>query len=318
MVQYSGKTVCQPQGQSKKRVFKQRLMPIHETDAGMIVGVGRDMRELALLDLESMAITARWASPEGYWVHGFIDTRATLSDHIYILLTGFNHSRYMIMDLHGDNARTIPIKVDFDGESIHRISGVVGDPLQFIVHTDSPYKKSRVFRIFADGTGESLGEADSIFTWKNRLLVFRKSQMIFYELGEKAKVLFHKEKNIRPLRRKWANDITRLVGMVVNQEYRLFDMETAEVEKLPIQRRPYYYFVDSDGNLRLVFLNKDEISVSEFIDGRIRIEKVWYTSIEGFKIFRVFESGVVVYNREKHEIFLYDAVEDREGGGGQN
>ena len=80
--------------------------------------------------------------------------------------------------------------------------------------------------------------------------------------------------------------------------------EHGGLKKTNIKIIPYYYLPSADG-LRIVWIVKDEVTVSELIDGRLTIEKVWYPPIEGFKIYRVFSSGIAVYNHKALEVYWF-------------
>ena len=128
--------------------------------------------------------------------------------------------------------------------------------------------------------------------------------MVLYEIGEEIRPIFQQSGKIRIARRKFANYQLKEVLIKIDKLYQVFNMENKTLKKTNIKIIPYYYLPSADG-LRIVWIVKDEVTVSELIDGRLTIEKVWYPPIEGFKIYRVFSSGIAVYNHKALEVYWF-------------
>ncbi len=101
----------------------------------------------------------------------------------------------------------------------------------------------------------------------------------------------------------------------IDNIFYIFDMETQNLDRVAFKRIPYSYVATEKG-LRIIDIDKSEISVSDWKDGRLRPEKTWYSEIdsEELRFIRVFSAGVVVFNRKECEIYRF--VEDRDKGGG--
>jgi len=136
--------------------------------------------------------------------------------------------------------------------------------------------------------------------------------MALYEMGTQPRIIFQKKGKIKKVKRRNSNLIQRKVLITINNKYHIFDMENNKFEMINITKRPYHYYITAENDFRMVWVKMNEIIVSNWRDGHLQVEDVWYTDIEDFRITRVYSSGVVVYNKKRNEIFRF---KKDEGGG---
>jgi len=300
---YGHKTVIETM-EGGRTVFDQGMAPLLQADKTLLVALGRSGGEgddLAKLNLETMEIEKRWDLPAGYWFHRFLENRASVDGRPCFLLTGPHHRRYQILELNGETLRFIPVQIDFGDEMVHQISGTIENPVRFVLFTGT-----RLFLMEENGHGEMWMEARGVTSWKNRLLVFGSSRTVLFEFSPEPKPVLQIEGKVRKIWKKWSGDIDDRVLVLHNDVYELLDLEKGSLQKITAQDRPYHYATNREGNLRIVWLKRDEITVSEWVQDRLRVEATWYTRIEGLKLTRVFPAGVVVYGRAKREVFRFD------------
>jgi ABC-type transport system involved in multi-copper enzyme maturation permease subunit len=310
------KTVVMSEGQDNK-IIPYSLSPLYERKQKLYASLWKGKkksRQLVRYDLKSGKIEKHYDIDQGYWFHHFIDKRASLGNRIYFLLTRYGHKKYKIMEIRGDESRIITVNGDFGDEDFHMICGVIENPLQFIVMTMSKTNRSTgssVFRILENGHVEKLFTAKSVAFWNNRLLRFTDQAMILYETGAEIKEIFRRNGDIKKVRRKYENYIQKKVIIKIDEGFHVYDLQDQTQESINIQKLPYFYFLTDEGDLRLIWTQGPEISVSTWKDNHFQVENVWYTQVEGLKIIRVFSSGVVVYNQKQHEVFRFQIDEGR-------
>jgi predicted nucleic-acid-binding Zn-ribbon protein len=144
------------------------------------------------------------------------------------------------------------------------------------------------------------------------MLVFVDQQMVLYEMGTQPRIVFQIKGKIKKVKRRNSNLIQKKVLITLDNKYQIFDLEDTTFELINITRKPFHYFLTAENEFRLIWVRGDEISVSNWKEGHLQVEDVWYTSIEDFKITRIFSSGVVVYNKKRNEIFRFKT--DQGGG----
>lgn len=294
------------------------LSPLYEQHGNLYASIWHGKtktRQLVRMDMASGEIEQRFFVTPGYWFHDFMDARATIGDRIFFLLTKNGHKEYQILEINGDSSRIIPVKGDFRGEIFHMICGAVADPLQFFVQTFDPKNQSigsSLFRITQNGQVEKLFEAKSVAFWHNRLLRFTELGMVLYEIENgMKKEIFKRDGLIKKVRRKFENYIQKRVIITIDDEFFIFDLRELTLEPIQLNKRPYFYYLTDDNEIRLVWTEGPEISVSTWKGNHMQVEYVWYTKVTGLKIIRVFKSGIVIYNQNQHEIFRFL---DNQGG----
>jgi ABC-type transport system involved in multi-copper enzyme maturation permease subunit len=314
-----GKTVFS-NGLQKNRVISisTSLTPLHEHDGKLYASSWQDNTkgiQLVRIDLASGEIEKSFHIPPGYWFHDFMDARATIGDRIYFLLTKYGHKEYQILEINRDKSRIIPVKGDFRNEIFHMICGAAANPLQFFVLTFDPKNHSTgssLFRILETGRIERLFDAKSVAFWHNRLLRFTDHGMILYDIENGIKEIFKREGEIKKVRRKFENYIQKKVVVNIGDTFNIFDLESQSLEPIHIPKRPYFYYLTDGDDIRLIWTNGPEISVSTWKGDHLQVENVWYTKVKGLKIIRVFKSGIVIYKRSQHEVFHF--YKNRGGG----
>jgi hypothetical protein len=306
-------------GDSEGFILEGPVYPLYEQN-GEIYASRRESKkapeQLVRIDPESGHMITLYAGEPGWWFHSGGYPRVTMDSSIYLLLTGKDHREYRILEVRDNQTRIIPVKVDLEhGEYIHFLSGGSAEPLQFMVFTDyeREFEKGRLFRIFADGQAELLKTAENVGVWKNRVLAFEDSKMTLYELGQDLKEISTLPGEFKKVRRRFENYNQKKVLVRRDNLFYAFDLEAETLERVDIGRLPYQYQLSPEGGLRIVWVEDREISVSQFIDGHLQTEKIWFSDIEGFKIVQVFASGVVVRGHKKWEIFRFE-----DDGGGDN
>jgi hypothetical protein len=305
-------------GDTERFILEGLVYPLYEQDGEIYASRRQSKKEpeqLVRIDRESGHMTTLYAGEPGWWFHSGGYPRVTMGKSIYLLLTGSGHREYRILEVRDNQTRLIPVKVDLEhGEYIHFLSGGSDHPLQLIVYTDGgmDFEKGRIFRIFENGQAEYIGSAEAVGGWKERLLTFEDSKMTLYELGEDVREVLAPPGEFKKVRRRFENYIQKKVLVRRDNLFYVFDLEDETLERVDIDRLPYQYQLSPEGGLRIVWVEGNEISVAQFIDGHLQTEKIWFSDIEGFKIFQVFASGVVVRGQKKWEIFRF---EDDRGGG---
>jgi hypothetical protein len=315
-----GKTVLASENE-EKIVIKGSIYPLYEENGQGYAYIFKGKRaavEFVRIDLNSGKVKKLYQPEKGWWFHSSIDKRLKLGNRLYFLLTSDDHKRYKILELDEEQINIIPVKVNFGDEKIHMICGGMDNPRQFFVTTTIPrgsiipiYK--RVFRIFSNGEGELLSRADAVATWENRILVFINQQMVLYEIGTEPEIIFQMRGKIKKVKRRKSNLIQRKVLLSVDNTFQIFDLDKSEFEILNITRKPFHYYLTPTDEFRMVWVRGNEISVSNWKEGHLQVEDVWYISIEDFRIPKVFSSGVVAYNKKRNEIFRFK----RDQGGDQ-
>lgn len=291
-------------------VFNKCLIPLlesqHETYAlDYRRGKGKG-QSLVRVDFQKEKVKKLYQPDEGWWFHRSPLGRngVKFGRRAYFLLTDQDHKNYRIIEIIGDEYREIPIKMDFGREGIHYICQVTGPPLQFIVYTNS-----MVYRIFANGEAESAFAAEEFTVWKNRILIFTEQGMTLYEMGQDIKLLFKDSGKIKRIRRRFEDKISKKVFIRQGNSCYIFNMENMSRENVNLSEMPYYY-LDSKRGMRIVWVEDDKITVSEFVDRHFVVEKVWYPKLEGFKIIMVHSSGVVVYNKKEYDVYRFENNHD--------
>lgn len=314
---YSKRTVVSRTDQ-EKIILQGQVIPLIEHDS-KIYAVKKNNRnesqQLVRLEKGTAEATVIYPGEPDWWFHQVSTLRVTIGDRFYLLLTKGKHSAYRILEVRGGNTRIIPVKAQLEpGEAFHQLAGGCDDPLQLLVFTDfgKELEGGRILRIFENGKVESLASADAMATWKNRLLAFNESGMTLYEIGEKLKIISQRPGEFRKIRRRFWNDIQKKVLVRIDSTFQVFDMEDETLELVNINRFPYNYHISPEGGLRLVWVDGNEISVSQFRSGHLQTEKIWFSEIEGQKFIQVFSSGLVVRSSKKWEIYRF---EDDESGG---
>ena len=140
--------------------------------------------------------------------------------------------------------------------------------------------------------------------------MFKGEVMSLYEIGEQVKLIFEIAGKIRRCQRRFGNYLSKEVIVKIDNNYHIFDFEREALKRIDIKSIPYYYLPSSDG-LRLVWIKNDEVTVSEMKNNRVVVEKVWLPKMEGFKIYMVFPSGVVVYNKKDHEVLRFEKLKKK-------
>jgi ABC-type transport system involved in multi-copper enzyme maturation permease subunit len=308
--------------QNKKgegKTIRFSVSPLFENNGAVLASLfsnTENSEQLVRLNPYSGEIEKRYLIPRGYWFHDFIDIRSVIEKRAYFLLTRLGHRNYQIMEVAGDQTRFIPIKKDFGNEIFHMISGVANNPLQFFILTfdrkNSAIGKN-VYRVFEDGRVEDLFPAIAISTWDNRILRFTGEGMILYEMGKSAKEIFRMNGHIKRLRRKFENFIQKKVLIKTDGDLYIFDLTDLSLEKMNLKKMPYYYYLTNQDELRLIWTDGPEISVSVWKNRHMQVENVWFTKINGLKIIRVFQAGVVIYNQKEHQVFSF-----HKNGGGED
>lgn len=304
------KTVVMSEGQDNK-IIPYSLSPLYERKQKLYASLwqgNKKGRQLVRYDLKSGKIEKHFDIDKGYWFHKFMDKRAGLDNRIYFLLTHYGHKKYKIMEIWGDESRIIPVNGNFEGEIFHMICGAGDNPRQFFVlafDVQNHSTGSNVFRILENGEVEKLFTAKSIAFWNNRLLRFTDQAMILYETGKEMKEIFRRNGDIKKVRRKFENYIQKKVIIKIDDGFHVYDLQDQTQESIHIKKLPYFYLLTDEGDLRLIWTQGPEISVSTWKDNHLQVENVWYTRVEGLKIIRVFSSGIVVYNKNQHEVFRF-------------
>jgi hypothetical protein len=181
---------------------------------------------------------------------------------------------------------------------------VSGEPLQFFVYT-----KSRVYRVFESGEAEELFPLPgSIAVWKNRLMVFNSDGMTLYEIGEQLRPICRKKGDIKKVRRRFGSLTTPVVLINEGRNLYLFGLEDQRIEPLEFTSRPRYYHYDVSANvLHLLWVRGDHMIYARGANGKIFMKKKLHIELvtEGWRWIMPFPTGIVVYNQEEYEKYLF-------------
>jgi len=308
---YSKRTIM-IKNEKSRFVFDASLFPLFQRGAEIYASskVKRGGKEsLVRLNSETGELVTLLTIEPDWWLHRIMNSGVAVGERVYFLLTdNRSHQEYKILEVNGSEHRVLPLDVDFGAEKIHQLLGIAEDPLQFILRTDS-----YVYRVLEDGQGERLFSAISLHTWKDRVLVFNKKGMVLYKMGVQPQEIFRKNGIFRKSERRRQDTMKRHTLVRGKGGFYLFDMETGQMDSVPLKRIPYSYEAGKDG-FRFIDIDQSEISVMNWKDGRMRPEKTWYSQLNPnqFRIIYVFSKGITIVNNKRCEVFLYDP---EEGGG---
>jgi ABC-type transport system involved in multi-copper enzyme maturation permease subunit len=228
----------------------------------------------------------------------------------YNILRNLNRKQYKIIAVNTGPVKEtiageIPVYGNFYEETIDDLFHVGGHPLQFFVTT-----QKLVYRIFENGEAEELFPIpEGLMVWKDRILILDEKGMTLYDIREKLTPVFHKDGTVKKVRRKFGSVVSAVMLIQLGKDIYLFDMENPRLKKLGIKYRPYYYHYDTaSGVLNLLWVKGDELIFSRMEKDTIKKKRTWTITIpdEGWRIIRPFPSGVLVYNSEDYERFLFD------------
>lgn len=301
---------------SELQVVKGRISPVLETENYIIAATRGDGKrypgQLVKLDIGTGGIEILFAAENGWWFHEGPTGKlgAFAGGKYYFLLTDKDHLKYKILALDGKETRLIPLNIVLPkNERFHRVYHAIADPVQLFLVSDQA-----VYRVSEDGKTERLWDADDMEAWGNRIIVFKDGNATLYQVENgMPRIVWQAGNHSRKLRCRFGRcGHRRILYKTENQAY-IMDLETLVREPIQLNSTPYYY-LDTPQGIRVVWVSGSEITVGEYKEGHMTVESVWYSQLDGFRLFLVFKSGVVVYNRNKHEVFRF--VKD--GNSGQN
>lgn len=294
------------------------LFPLMETNGQLYMMVKREkkgcecqVKSLVSLDLEKGTTQPVLEAPEGWYLStSYAGKSGVMKDNTYYnLLLNEDETQYKILIIARDDNQhihvsEIPIYGNFYREPIQRLFHVGGEPLQFFVYT-----RSRVYRVFESGEAEELFPLPgSIAVWKNRLMVFNDDGMTLYEIGEQLRPICRKEGNIKKVRRRFGSLTTPVVLINEGRNLYLFGLEDQRIEPLEFTSRPRYYHYDvSDDVLHLLWVRGDHMIYARRVNGKILMKKKLHIELvtEGWRWVMPFPTGIVVYNQEEYEKYLF-------------
>ena len=232
----------------------------------------------------------------------------------YAFLGNIKEKKYRIVAISktGTNGtREIPVTGDFKvDETKHAWFDVtlvyVTESGQFIIN-----QADTLFHVDETGKARPLIPVESLAIWENRLLVFNNAGLTLYEITSQGdlKPLFTKEGKFRKALRRFGSIHTKKVIFrdMALQTYMVFSSEDLSCTQIPITDNPYFY-LEKENRLILVWAGGDEISVGEIRDNRLFMKKEWETPIEiiGLRVVRVFDPGIVIFNRKEFETYWFD------------
>ena len=292
---------------SQPRALPGRMSPLMETEEFILAtrrGDGqRYPGELVRFDLAGAKTETLFSADKGWWFHEGPTGKlgAVAGGNYYFLLTDKDHVGYRIVELQGDKTHVVPLNMNIKKtERFHRVYHAIADPLQLFLFSDQA-----VYRVLADGKTERLWEADDVEAWGNRVMVFKDGRAVLYQIDNgMPAVIWETGDNARKLRCRFGRCGHRRVMFKSENQAYIMDLETLARETIQLRSTPYYYF-DTPEGVRVVWVSGSEITVGEYKQGHMTVESVWYTQLDGFRLFQVFKSGIVVYNRSGHEVFKY-------------
>jgi hypothetical protein len=121
--------------------------------------------------------------------------------------------------------------------------------------------------------------------------------------------LFKKKGNVRKVRRRFGSFYSRKVLIRDNDadKYFIFCLEDLILKEIPMPYNPYFY-IEKGNRFIIVWASGDEMSVGEINDDQLVMKKEWVTSIpiRDIRILRVFNSGLIIYNRKEFETYWFE------------
>ncbi len=300
------KTVLEKEG-AEPKTLPGRMVPLLETGNILLAARNENDRryagELVRLDIISGNVEVLYSADPGWWFHeGPTGKLGTHKDgRYYFLLTDKNHLRYKVVVVHEDVVDVIPVNYNFkQTEQLHRVYHALEDPLQIFL-----FSGTSLYRVNESGDTERLWEAEDVEAWNDRILIFGDGPAILYQInGGLPREIMEIDGPVRKIRCRFDRCGHRKVLYKIENKAYMLDLETQVTEPIDLRSTPYYY-LDTPEGVRVVWVAGSEITVAEYKNGRMTIESVWYTQLEGFRLFQVYPSGIIVFNRNEHEIFKF-------------
>jgi hypothetical protein len=284
-----------------------RMSPLMETETFILATKRGDGQrypgQMVRFEINSGDTETIFSAQKGWWFHEGPTGKlgATAGGNYYFLLTNNDHIAYKIVELDGYKSHVVPLNIEMKKtERFHRVYHAIADPLQLFL-----FSGQAVYRVSADGKTVRLWEADDVEAWGNRVMVFKDGRATLYQIDNGMPVvIWETGDNARKLRCRFGRCGHRNVLFKIENQAYIMDLETLAKETIQLRSTPYYY-LDTPEGVRVVWVSGSEITVGEYKQGHMTVESVWYTQLDGFRLFQVFKSGIVVYNRNRHEVFRY-------------
>jgi hypothetical protein len=267
-----------------------------------------------LLNLESGETESLHQIPKGWRVmfDSIGRTGILKEDNFYFLLGNWEEKSYKIVEITTAGSKEIPLTGNFnfskEKESWYEVSLVYVLPgaSGFIIN-----HYNTLYRVEETGNAAELFKMEFLSLWKNRLLVFDETGMTLFEISAQGEFnpIFKKEGHIRKIRRRFGHIFAKKVLVRDHEQgkYFIFSLEDLNFTEIPMPYNPYFYLEKQD-RFVIVWASGNEMAVGEFKDGQLVMKKEWVTHvpIKGYRIVRVCNPGVVIFNRKEFETYWFD------------
>ncbi len=315
---YQGSRTIVTDNNGGQQVYDEIIHPICEESgilfARVLKGFLVRSEFLVKIDLETGTMNHLYETKSGWWLHSGSNRPAKIEGRLYFLLTYKDHLKFKVLEVDDNKTRTIPVNYDafkkttkLGKETIHILNGLVANPMQFLVVNGD----NQLFRIMSDGSVEHLLDTVKVNIWKNKILAFTKEGMELFELGGTLKSVTKTPGKVTKISPKFDHSNQEIVLIKREGQFYVYHMETDITEKIDLPGIPFWYDSDGAGGLRVVMVARDRITYYSFREGQVTQEKEWTSELAWKKLFYPYQSGMVVFNKERHEIFKF---EERKGG----
>ncbi|MCI0470332.1 MAG: hypothetical protein L0Y73_01590, partial [Candidatus Aminicenantes bacterium] len=226
----------------------------------------------------------------------------------YLVMQSGEKRLQMLMTITQKEVKQVPISGEVNGSYIYEFFHATRMPrLFFVLSSTSENVPSVIYQLDESGASKKLFQVEALTSWKEKLLVFDRSGMTLYKVGEQGLTSVYQVKGrIKKMLRDGGTHENRLVVYKKDSAFFMLDLENDnDPVRLDIKYPPFYY-LEREGRYFLLHRNPQEIVISEVRDGKILKAATWQPQIE-FEYGQIWVSayGVMVFNEQEYEVYPF-------------